>query len=281
MKKDDTGKTLLKLYDHYPEILASDLIKLGLVAMFFQRAVETEAAWAFFSPFAIFWMTTAMTIVWAISYRFNLSKGRFLIVFFGTICVFGIPAILEACSPYVPNFHWFRPYHGMALLLGKFAPQASSGAYGVYTLLATIVWLVAWAAARWGRQRLHLTRTHLIVIQADGKQDTHELVGLHMEEDPFDYSEVVSHGAGSVALKTRGGKVLGELKRVTGLYWCLFRFWQTPKKVLIDQLTRESSGKKGAGQGSQDQYDDSDDDPHGDATPDGSQSGDSREAEIR
>ncbi len=281
--KDNNVKPLLKLYDQPPEILASDLVKVGVLALFFQRAIETEASWALFSPFAIFWITLAATAVWAVSYRFNLSKGMFLIVFFGTVCIFGIPAILEAVSPYVPSLGWFQPYHGMAAGLGSLAPQASSGAYAVFTIIAAVVWSAAWLWARWMRPRVHLTQTHLVVIQPDGKQDTHELIGLHMEEDPFDYSEVATHGAGSVALKTRSGKVIVSLSRVIGLYWCITRFWLTPKKTLIDHLTRGVSSESSSASSSQDDvYDAMDDEPEGDGAP-GNDGDDatSRKDEIR
>jgi hypothetical protein len=230
------GARPVKLHDHIPEILVVQLAVLFTILAALQLAIDLNWRWKPVSEHTVFWVGAAFSLLWVVSYRWNLSKKNFLIVVGLTGTFFGIPAVLEIVGRVVPEtLGWFAPFSTIGHALGAFAPTASAGAYA---FVALACWIITGAAAAWSmlHLRVKIDESGLTIARADGKRERYDLIGLKTETDPFDYSERAALGIGSLTLKTRAGKQIFTMKRVIGLYRIPLLFWLTPKLQRIEQL---------------------------------------------
>ena len=230
------GPRPVKLHDHVPEILVIQLAVLFTVLAALQFSIDLNWRWKPVSQHTVFWVGAGFALLWAVSYRWNLSKKNFLIVVGLTGTFFGIPAALEIVGKVVPDtLGWFAPFSTVGRALGAFAPTASAGAYA---FLALVSWIISGVALTWSivHMRAKLDESGLSIARADGKRERYDLIGLKTETDPFDYSERAALGIGSLTLQTRAGKEIFTMRRVVGLYRIPLLFWITPKLTRIDEL---------------------------------------------
>ena len=227
----------VKLNDHIPEILVVELAVLFTVLAALQFAFEMKWPWPPAGEqrqHTIFWLGAICSLLWAVSYRWNLSKKNFLIVvgLFGTFV--GIPAAIEIVGKFTPDaLGWFAPFtsigRGLGVARGQRGRLCLPGP-GVLDYLGSGIHLEPAASAG------QAGRSGAAHHRADGKRKRYDLIGLKTEEDPFDYSERALLGIGSLSLRTRAGKPIFSMKRVIGLYRIPLLFWVRPKLQRIEEV---------------------------------------------
>ena len=123
------------LYDHLPGILAGypAVMFVILAALSFwndQRPAESQM----FDPHMMFWIGCSIMLVWYIAFRFNLPKSKFWLIF-GLLGTFvGIPVVLEISGI-------IEPFKIIGDLLGKLAPTVNTGAWIVFAMIFSGIWL--------------------------------------------------------------------------------------------------------------------------------------------
>lgn len=163
------------------------------------------------SPHMLFWIGLSIMIIWYIAYRFNIPKGKFVLLLglFGTFV--GIPVVLELAG-------YIRPFRVIAGWLQGLAPQVNAGGFFALSLVFFVIWLLNFIWSR-THMKVIIDESGLVVNQLGGKGQRFELIGLKTENEPLDYLELFLAGVGSLSLKTRmGDKTIFEMNRVIGLY---------------------------------------------------------------
>jgi hypothetical protein len=235
------------LYDNLPEVLFGYLgfVFWVLAALAFP-AQATLVEWPIFesiadsailkwidgivvNPNLLFWIAAVACAAFAVSYRWNLSKSKFLIAFGLSGTFIGIPAALEL-------FDIIHPFAWLGAQLGAMAPAANAGAY---FFVGGVCWGIWAASLIWSRvhMRAKLDESGLSITRADGTTDRYELIGLKTSTRNFDYTEYVCGGLGSLVLSLRSGnKNIFQLKRVFNLYWTPLFFWRRSKIDRINEM---------------------------------------------
>lgn len=201
------------LYDHLPGILAGYPALLFAVLAGFSYWND---AWAsgdkspLFDSHMMFWIGASVMLVWYIAFRFNMPKSKFWLIFglFGTFV--GIPVVLEISG-------MIKPFQIIGNALGKLAPEVNTGAWIVFALIFTVIWLANLIYSR-THLRVRIDESGLTINRLGGKGERFELIGLKTENEPLDYLELFMGGIGSLSLKTRMNKPIFSMKRVVGLY---------------------------------------------------------------
>ena len=149
-------------------------------------------------------------LVWYIAFRFNLPKSKFWLIF-GLLGTFvGIPVVLEISGI-------IEPFKIIGDLLGKLAPTVNTGAWIVFAMIFSGIWLGNIIYSR-THLRVRIDESGLTINRLGGKGERFELIGLKTENEPLDYLELFMGGVGSLSLKTRMNKPIFSMKRVVGLY---------------------------------------------------------------
>jgi hypothetical protein len=107
--------------------------------------------------------------------------------------------------------------------LGLTAPRANAGALFVVALCFAAMWVFDFIWVRL-HLRVKITPTELTKIEAGGKREVIELLGLKHSDDPLDYSETFLGGFGTFEIATRTGSRIFKMQRIFHLY----RLWWWP-----------------------------------------------------
>ena len=163
-----------------------------------------------FNSHMLFWIGISIMLVWYVAFRFNMPKGKFMLMF-GLLGTFvGIPVVLELTG-------LFQPFSLASKLLGSLEPTVNTGAWVVMAIVFFIIWLGNFIYSR-THMKVVIDESGLTVNRLGGKGERFELIGLKTENEPLDYLELFLSGVGSLSLKTRMNKPIFEMKRVIGLY---------------------------------------------------------------
>ena len=158
----------------------------------------------------LFWVGLSIMLVWYIAFRFNMPKGKFILMAALLGCFIGIPVILELTG-------FFRIFSWLGSALGSLEPSVNTGAWVVMSLVFFIIWLSNFVYSM-THLKVKLDESGLTINRMGGKGERFELIGLKTENEPLDYLELFLAGVGSLTLKTRMGKPIFTMKRVIGLY---------------------------------------------------------------
>lgn len=184
------------------------------------------------NPHMLFWIALSIMIVWYVAYRFNIPKGKFVLLvgLFGTFI--GIPVVLELTGK-------IRPFTIIAGWLQGLAPELNTGGFFILALVFFGIWLINFFWSR-ANTKVIIDESGLVVNQLGGKGQKFDLIGLKTENEPLDYLELFLAGVGSLSLKTRmGDKPIFEMKRVIGLYRIpIFPFYRG-KLAQIEEMLKQ------------------------------------------
>ncbi len=175
-----------------------------------QSTADANRPWYVPNPHMLFWVALSVMLVWYVAFRFNLPKGKFILMF-GLIGTFvGIPVILEVFDV-VGVFSW------TGRMLGSLAPEMNAGAFFVLSLVFFIIWISNLVYSR-THMKVIIDESGLTINRLGGKGERFELIGLKTENEPLDYLELFLAGIGSLSLKTRMDREIFKMDRVVGLY---------------------------------------------------------------
>ena len=184
------------------------------------------------NPHMLFWIALSIMIIWYVAYRFNIPKGKFVLLvgLFGTFV--GIPVVLEFAG-------YIRPFTILAGWLQGLAPEVNAGGFFILSLVFFCIWVLNFFWSR-ANTKVIIDESGLMVNQLGGKGQKFDLIGLKTENEPLDYLELFLAGVGSLSLKTRmGDKPIFEMKRVIGLYRIpVFPFYRG-KLAQIEEMLRQ------------------------------------------
>jgi hypothetical protein len=158
----------------------------------------------------LFWVGLSIMLVWYVAFRFNMPKGKFILMAALLGCFVGIPVILELTG-------FFRVFSMLGGILGSLEPRVNTGAWVVMSLVFFIIWLGNFIYSL-THLKVRIDESGLTINRLGGKGERFELIGLKTENEPLDYLELFLAGVGSLTLKTRMGKPIFTMKRVMGLY---------------------------------------------------------------
>ena len=175
------------------------------------------------NPHMLFWISLSVMIVWYIAYRFDVPKGRFVLLAVLFFAFVAVPVVFEMTR-------FFRP-----------SPWLRRGSRDLHRRSMQAVFLSChWYSWRSGIINYLWSRTHarvvvdaeeLVVNQLRGKPQKFELAQLHLKSEPQDYLEYFLAGIGSLSFHDdKEAPPVVELRRVIGLYRIpVFPFF--PRKI--------------------------------------------------
>ncbi len=163
-----------------------------------------------FNSHMLFWVGLSIMLVWYVAFRFNMPKGKFILMAALLGCFIGIPVILELTG-------FFKIFSWLGSALGWLEPSVNTGAWVAMSLVFFIIWLGNYIYSL-THLKVQLDESGLTINRMGGKGERFELIGLKTENEPLDYLELFLAGVGSLTLKTRMGKPIFTMKRVLGLY---------------------------------------------------------------
>ena len=197
------------------QVVATELAKTAPVdSPAAQRLADVEQLMnntvPIFNPHMLFWMGLSIMVVWYVAFRFNMPKGKFMLMFFMLGTIVGIPVVLELQGS-------IRPFNTFGNVLGHLEPSVNTGAWIAMSLVFFVIWLGNFVYSR-THMRVRIDESGLTINRLGGKGERFELIGLKTENEPLDYLELFLAGVGSLSLKTRMNKPIFAMKRVVGLY---------------------------------------------------------------